>query len=65
MVSLNAGSTLAKCLGLTKEVVESVEGIQIIINTSRGLEDKPGQQRPTQVNQDQPGALPAPFSITE
>jgi|WetSurMetagenome_2_1015567.scaffolds.fasta_scaffold174819_1 hypothetical protein len=42
MVRLNAWTALAKCLGLTKEVVEGVEGIQIVINSSRGLA-KPGE----------------------
>ena len=37
MVRLNAWTGLAKCLGLTKEVLEGVEGIQIVINSSRGL----------------------------
>jgi hypothetical protein len=59
MVKLNAWTALAKCLGLTKEVVEGVEGIQIVINSSRGLE-KPGQHRPAQVNNDQPEAPVAP-----
>ena len=60
MVKLNAWTALAKCLGLTKEVVEGVEGIQIVINTRKGLGDKPGQHRPAQVNQDQPQAPAAP-----
>lgn len=59
MVQLNAWATLAKCLGLTKEVVDGVEGIQIVINSSRGL-DKPGQHRPAQVHNDQPEAPAAP-----
>jgi hypothetical protein len=67
MVRLNAWATIAKCLGLTKEVVEGVEGIQIVINSSRGLapQPQPGQHRPAKVNQDQPPALPAPLSITK
>jgi hypothetical protein len=43
MVRLNAWTGLAKCLGLTKEVLEGVEGIQIVINSSRGL---PAQETP-------------------
>jgi hypothetical protein len=64
-VRLNARLGLAKCLGIQKEVLEGVEGIQIVINSSRGLGDKSGQHRPAQVNQDQPQALPAPLSITK
>jgi len=62
MVKLNAWATIAKCLGLTREVVESAEGIQIIINHSSAQAPKsqPGQHRPAQVNQDQPPALPRP-----
>jgi hypothetical protein len=59
-VKLNAWATLAKCLGHTKEVVEGVEGIQIVINSSRTLrEPKPGQHRP-------PGVWPGswPMAIT-
>jgi len=41
MVKLNAWASLAKILGLTKEVLEQAEGIQIIINSSKGLA-KPG-----------------------
>jgi hypothetical protein len=65
MVQLNAWTALAKCLGLTKEILEGVEGIQIIINSNRGLGDKPGQHRLAQVNQDQPRALPVSHSITK
>jgi hypothetical protein len=66
-VRLNARLGLAKCLGLTKEIVEGVEGISIVINSSRGLapQPQPGQHRPAKVNQDQPPALPAPLSITK
>jgi hypothetical protein len=48
MVRLNAWATLAKCLGLTKEVVEGVEGIQIVINSSKGLAkaQEPGKPLP-------------------
>jgi hypothetical protein len=53
MVRLNAWTALAKCLGLTKEVLEGVEGIQIVINSSRGL---PSQGPPAQ---EAPKALPA------
>jgi hypothetical protein len=68
MVRLNAWATIAKCLGLAKEVTESVEGIQIIINTSPSLGDKAGQHRPAQVHNAQPeasAALPGPLQITE
>jgi hypothetical protein len=47
MVRLNAWASLAKVLGLTKEVLEQAEGIQIIIN--------PGYQ--PAADQDQPAAL--------
>ena len=60
MVRLNAWTALAKCLGLNKEVVEGVEGIQIVINSSCGLEDKPGQHRPAQVHGGQPEVPAAP-----
>jgi hypothetical protein len=64
MVQLNAWTDMAKCLGLTREVVEGLAGVKIVINSSRGLGDKPGQHWPAQVNPDQPPALPAPLSIT-
>jgi hypothetical protein len=66
-VRLNARLGLAKCLGIQKETLESVEGISIVINSSRGLspQPQPGQHRPAKVNQDQPPALPAPISITK
>jgi len=66
-VRLNARLGLAKCLGIQKEVLEGVEGIQIVINTKKGLGEKPGQHRPTQVNNDQPespAAPPGPLQIT-
>lgn len=44
MVKLNAWTALAKCLGLTKEVLEGVEGIQIVINSSHSLPVKPAAQ---------------------
>jgi hypothetical protein len=53
MVRLNAWTALAKCLGLTKEVLEGVEGIQIVINSSRSL---PSQGPPAQ---EAPKTLPA------
>jgi hypothetical protein len=62
MVRLNAWTALAKCLGLTKEALESVEGIQIVINSSRGLapQPQPGQHRPAQVHNGRPEAPAAP-----
>jgi hypothetical protein len=70
MVRLNAWTALAKCLGLTKEVVEGVEGISIVINSSRGLspQPQPGQHLPAQVHNDHPeapAAPPGPLQITK
>jgi hypothetical protein len=57
MVRLNAWTALAKCLGLTKEVLEGVEGIQIVINSSRGLPGKPAAQEPGKALPPSSGAL--------
>jgi hypothetical protein len=65
-VKLNARIALAKCIGIQKEVMEAAEGISIVINQGcLSPEPQPGQHRPTQVNQEQPPALPAPISITK
>jgi hypothetical protein len=62
MVRLNAWTALAKCLGLTKEVLDAAEGIQIIINQgcAPAGEDQPGQHRPAQAKNGQPEAPAAP-----
>lgn len=68
MVKLNARAILAKCLGMTKEQVEGVQGVQIVIvwadGSPAGIEPGGRAEWPAQVHQDQPRALPAPLSIT-
>jgi hypothetical protein len=61
MVRLNAWLGLAKCLGLTKEVVEGVQGIKIIINAANGESLQVGVCTPASPVQ----ALPLPTSIKE
>jgi hypothetical protein len=36
MVRLNAWTVIAKCLALTKEIVEGVQGVRIVINAANG-----------------------------
>lgn len=61
MVRLNAWALAAKCLGLQKEVVEGVQGIQIIIKgRDEARKPVPGGGRPGMVNREHSAALPVP-----
>ena len=62
MVRHNAWNSLAKCLGLSKEVLERAEGISIIINHGT---PPAGEDQPAALTLAQPPPPPAaPGSIT-
>ncbi len=54
MVRLNALLGIAKCMGLQKDVVESFQGVKVIIEGDDDDDDaQPEQGRPALVNQGQ------------
>jgi hypothetical protein len=67
MVRLNAWVTIAKCMGLQKEVLDVQTGINIIIRSRSQAppEPIPGGGRPALIHQAEPKAQPKMVSITD
>jgi hypothetical protein len=56
-VRLNAWTVIAKCLGLTKEIVEGVQGVRIVINAANGESLKVGVCAPAIPSHEFPQAI--------
>jgi hypothetical protein len=68
MVRLNAYSMIAKCLGLTKEIIEGAGGVTVIFEASPAQPGPPGAPPPPPGSPPQPAGLPIskkPLMITK
>jgi hypothetical protein len=67
MVRLNAWATIAKCMGLQRETVDTATGISIVINTGQqaATEPGPGGGRPGLIQHEQHREVPRAITITK